>query len=42
MTQDVGYVIAAYAASALLYGAYLVWLLGKERRLEAADRKGRP
>jgi hypothetical protein len=34
MTEGVGYVIAAYVGSALLYGAYLAWLTSKERRLE--------
>lgn len=41
MTQDVGYVIAAYVGSAVLYGAYLAWLLGKERRLDRVEREER-
>ncbi len=40
MTQDIGYVIAAYVGSALLYGVYLTWLLRKERRLERPEGGG--
>jgi hypothetical protein len=37
MTQDIGYVIAAYVGSAVLYGVYITWLLRKERRLERSE-----
>lgn len=37
MTQDIGYVIAAYVGSALLYGVYVGWLFRKERRLERPE-----
>ena len=40
MTQDIGYVIAAYVGSALLYGVYLTWLLRKERGLERTEGGG--
>mgnify|MGYP006368818989 CR=1 FL=1 len=40
MTEDMGYVIAAYVGSALLYGAYLTWLFRKERRLERPEGGG--
>ena len=40
MTQDIGYVIAAYVGSAVLYGAYLTWLFRKERRLERTEGGG--
>lgn len=37
MTQDIGYVIAAYVGSAVLYGVYLTWLFRKERHLERSE-----
>ncbi len=37
MTQDIGYVIAAYVGSAVLYGVYITWLFRKERRLERSE-----
>ena len=37
MSQDVGYVIAAYLGSAVLYGVYLTWLFRKERGLERRE-----
>lgn len=37
MNPDIGYVIAAYVGSALLYGVYVGWLLRKERRLERPE-----
>jgi len=40
MTQDIGYVVAAYAGSAVLYGVYVTWLLRKERRLEGSEGGG--
>ncbi len=36
--KDVGYVIAAYVGSGLLYGGYTLWLLARERRQEAKTR----
>ena len=42
MTEGVGYVIAAYVGSAALYGVYLAWLLGRERRLERGSRDLEP
>jgi hypothetical protein len=38
----VTYVAAAYIGSAVLYGAYLTWLFGKERRLERGSRDVQP
>jgi hypothetical protein len=40
MTQDIGYVIVAYAGSAVLYGAYVTWLFRRERRLERSGGGG--
>lgn len=39
--KDVGYVIAAYVGSGLLYGGYTLWLRARERRLEG-KRRGVP
>ncbi|HWO70316.1 MAG TPA: hypothetical protein VNP94_06125 [Actinomycetota bacterium] len=36
---DVGYVIAAYLGAALLYGAYALHLLRRERALEGRARE---
>lgn len=38
MTDSTGYLIAAYVGSTVLYGGYLLWLWGQERKLR---RRGR-
>ena len=38
--SGVGFVIAAYVGAAILYGAYLTWLLRRERSLERLTRRG--
>jgi hypothetical protein len=38
MTNSTVYVIAAYIGAAVLYGAYLLWLLAQERTYERRSR----
>ncbi len=38
MSDGVIYVIAAYLGAGALYGGYLAWLLGQERRLRGGRR----
>jgi hypothetical protein len=42
IAKDVGYVIAAYVGSAMLYGAYVATLWSKEHRLGRGSRDLEP
>jgi len=39
MVNSTGYVIAAYAGAGVLYGGYLLWLWGQERKLRKTRKE---
>lgn len=38
MKNSTAYLVVAYLGTAILYGAYRLWLAGQERRLERRAR----